>query len=246
MTLSHLARKAAKAECRFLTRALITAFPIMLLILPLLWLTGYPPEEWPYVSGIFTLSMIGAGTLTGCTTTLAARWAHRYASSVAARLGIEIEQPKDQNPRPGHGRTTRLGARTLRTMASWGLAIHILALVMTQTGMAPIETRFRANHPRNRRRGTDVHHRGTRRARIRHGTPPGNRPPLPGTAPQLDGHRRKDDLKPNRSRRGPRKDPLTGDAPPPAPARRPAPAPGCRREKRSRPASSSPRRWSSG
>ena len=98
MTLSHLARKAAKAECRFLTRALITAFPIMLLILPLLWLIGYPPEEWPYVSGIFTLSMIGAGTLTGYTTTLAARWAHRYAGSVAARLGIEIEQPKDQNP----------------------------------------------------------------------------------------------------------------------------------------------------
>ena len=142
MTLSHLTRKAAKAECRFLTRALITAFPIMLLILPLLWLTGYPPEEWPYVSGIFTLSMIGSGTLTGCTTTLAARWAHRYAGSVAARLGIEIEQPKDQNPRPGHGRTTRLGARTLRTMASWGLAIHILALVTTQTGMPPIETRF--------------------------------------------------------------------------------------------------------
>ena len=27
-------------------------------------------------------------------------------------------------------------------MVSWGLAIHILASVMTQTGMAPIETRF--------------------------------------------------------------------------------------------------------
>ena len=170
MTLSHLTRKAAKAECRFLTRALITAFPIMLLILPLLWLTGYPPEEWPYVSGIFTLSMIGAGTLTGCTTTLAARWAHRYASSVAARLGIEIEQPKDQNPRPGHVQHHQAGRQDTQDNGILGPGHPHPRVGDDADGNGSHRDPLRANHPRNRRRGTDVHHRGTRRARVRHGT----------------------------------------------------------------------------
>ncbi len=142
MTQSNLVKKTAKTEYPFPIRVLISASPAALVMLPLLWATGYPPEEWPFVSGIFALSLIGSRTLTGYTALLAAKWVHRYARSVAAKLGIELEQPENQAPRSGRGRMIMLGITSLLATASWGLALYILALVMAQTGMAPIGTHF--------------------------------------------------------------------------------------------------------
>ena len=142
MNQSDLLKKATKTEYPFPIRVLVSASPVVFVMLPLLWLTGYPPEEWPFVSGVFALSLIGSGTLTGCTALLATKWLHGYARAVATKLGIELEQPENRTPRSSRKRVIILGVISLLAMASWGLALYLLAFVMAQMGMPPIGTHF--------------------------------------------------------------------------------------------------------
>ena len=59
MNQSGLLKKATKAEYPFPIRVLMSASPVVFAMLPLLWLTGYPPEEWPFVSCRFHLESDG-------------------------------------------------------------------------------------------------------------------------------------------------------------------------------------------
>ena len=142
MNQSGLLKKATKAEYPFPIRVLMSAAPVVFAMLPLLWLTGCPPEEWPFVSVVFTLSLMGSGTLAGCTALLVTKWLHGYARAVAAKLGIEMEQPENRTPRSSRERIIIPGVISLLTMVSWGLALYLLAFVMAQMGMPPIGTHF--------------------------------------------------------------------------------------------------------
>ena len=136
-------KKATKTEYPYPVRVLLSSFPVAVVILPVLWLTGYPPEEWPFVCGVFVLSLLGSGTMISCAAMLAISRVYNYACMVAAKRGIEPNQPDRQTS----------GARQLRIIsaaitmllliaATWGLALYVLALVMAQLDMSPIGTRF--------------------------------------------------------------------------------------------------------
>ena len=127
MSQSSLLKKATKAEYPFPIRVLMSASPVVFTMLPLLWLTGYLPEEWPFVSVVFTLSLMGSGTLAGCIALLATKWLHGYARAVAAKLGIELEQPENRTPRSSLERVIIPGVISLLAMAYWGLALYLSA-----------------------------------------------------------------------------------------------------------------------
>ena len=66
MRRSEPLKKATKTEYSYPARVLLSSFPVAVVILPMLWLTGYPPEEWPFVCGVFALILLGSGTMIGC------------------------------------------------------------------------------------------------------------------------------------------------------------------------------------
>lgn len=135
--------KVTKVKYPYPVRVLLSSFPVAVVILPLLWLTGYPPEEWPFVSGVFALSLIGSGTMIGYAAMLAINQVYNYACTVAARRGIDPNQPDSQT---SGARQLRFISATITMLlliaATWGLALYVLALVMAQLGMPPIGARL--------------------------------------------------------------------------------------------------------
>ena len=143
MTQSNLVKEATKAKYPFPVRVVMSTIPAALVMLPILWLSEYPPEEWPFVSGVFTLSVVVSGTLIGCAAFLMVKRVYGYACAVAAKLGIDPDEPRD--PTSGSKRVSVIGTLVtmlLLGMASWGLALYALAFVMAQMAMAPIGTHF--------------------------------------------------------------------------------------------------------
>ena len=127
----------------FPLRVLMSAFPVMVVMLPVLWLTGYPPEEWPFVSGVFALSLIGSGTLVSYVAGLIVKRLHRYAREVAVRLGIDSDQFENQTPDSHLVRIIgTLVPVILLALAAWGLSLYVLAFVMEQMEMLPVGTHF--------------------------------------------------------------------------------------------------------
>ena len=143
MTQSDLVKEATKTRYPFPIRVVMSTIPVALVMLPILWLSEYPPEEWPFVSGVFALSLVGSGTLVGFIALLMVKRLYGYACAVAARLGIDPGEP--ENPTAGSKRVRAIGTlvtMSLLAMASWGLALYALALVMAQMAMLPLGTHF--------------------------------------------------------------------------------------------------------
>ena len=143
MKRSEPLKKATKTEYRYPVRVLLASFPVAVVILPVLWLTGYPPEEWPFVSGVFVLSLLGSGTMIGCAAMLTISRVYSYACMVAAKRGIDPSQPDSQTSGSRQLRIISAAITMLLLMAAtWGLALYALALAMAQLDMSPIGTRF--------------------------------------------------------------------------------------------------------
>ena len=135
--------KATKAEYPYPVRVLLSSFPVAVVILPVLWLTGYPPEEWPFVSGVFALSLLGAGTVVGYGAWLVVSKVYNYAGGVAARQGIDLNQTSEQASNDRSRRViSAIISMALLAMSTWGLALYVLALVMAQLAMPPIGAYF--------------------------------------------------------------------------------------------------------
>ena len=136
-------KKTTKAEYPFPVRVLLSSFPVAVVMLPVLWLAEYPPEEWPFISGVFALSLLGAGTLIGYGALLTAKKFYNYVCAVAARQGIDLNQPEGQTPGARSRRViSAIITMLLLAMATWGLALYVLALIMAQLAMPPIGTHF--------------------------------------------------------------------------------------------------------
>ena len=143
MTQSEEAKGATKNKWPFPIRVLLSALPVALIMLPLLWVLEYPAAEWPFVTGVFTLSLIGSGTLISLGAALAVKWVYDYACAVAAKKGVDLNDPEQQNA--GSQRMGMLSALlniAPLAMASWGLALYILGFVMAQMSMAPLGAHF--------------------------------------------------------------------------------------------------------
>ena len=131
--------KLTKTEYSYPARLLIASLPVAAVILPVLWLTGYPAEEWPFVSGVFALSVIGSGTIIGCAAMMSINRVYRYACIVAAKRGVDPNQPGNQTAGDRRLRVISTAITMLLLAAStWGLAFYILTLVMAQLGLSPI------------------------------------------------------------------------------------------------------------
>ena len=143
MNQSNLLPDEKRTEYPFPIRVLTAASPVMFVMLPLLWLTGYPAVEWPFVCGVFALSLIGSGTLTGYSALIATKWLYGYARTVATKLGIDLAQPENETESsPLRRAIFALVVMSLLAMASWGLALFVLGFVMERMGMVPIGTHF--------------------------------------------------------------------------------------------------------
>ena len=132
-------KEATKSNHPLPIRVLLTSVPATVAFLPILWWLKYPPSEWPFVAGVFCLSLIASGTLVSGVALMAVKQVHTYASAVAGRQGIDIHEPENSTP---EARITRaiwfLVIMLLLGMASWGLALYVLGLVMTMMAMEPI------------------------------------------------------------------------------------------------------------
>ena len=136
-------KQATKAKIPFPIRVVMSSLPVALIILPILWIVGYPSEEWPFVSGVFALSLVGSGTLIGSISLLAVTRLHNYACSVALKWGIDVDETENL---PDSSKRVRvisaIVAALLVSMATWGLALYTLALVMGQMAMDPLGSQF--------------------------------------------------------------------------------------------------------
>lgn len=143
MTQGERAKEETKSKWPFPLRVLLSALPVALIMLPLLWLLEYPAEEWPFIAGVFTLSLIGSGTLVSLGATLAVKRVYDYACAVAAKRGVNLNDPEQQSA--GSQRIGTLSALlniALLVAASWGLALFILGLVMSRMAMDPLGAHF--------------------------------------------------------------------------------------------------------
>ena len=158
-------KKTTKAEYPFPVRVLLSSFPVAVVILAVLWLAEYPPEEWPFISGVFALSLLGAGTVIGYGAVLAVNQVYNYASAVADRQGIDLNRPDGQTS----------GARSRRVVSCHN---HHVAPGNVHLGTSPLRTgvdngpirhgsyrnslrQDSACEPRNRSIGFLPHHRRT-------------------------------------------------------------------------------------
>ena len=136
-------KKSSKSEYPYPVRVLLSSFPVAVVMLPVLWLTEYPPDEWPFISGVFALSLLVAGTVIGYGALLAATQFYNYACAVAARQGIDLNQPDGQTSGARSRRViSAIVTMLLLAMATWGLALYALALITTQLAMPPIGAHF--------------------------------------------------------------------------------------------------------
>ena len=143
MTQLDSLKKKTKTKFPFPVRVLSGASPGIFVMLPILWLTEYPAKEWPFVSGVLVLCLIGSGTLAFGVAILAIKGLHRYARAVANKLGVVLDQPENETPSSNlAGVICAFVVFLLVTVSSWGLALYVLALVMALVGMAPIGAQF--------------------------------------------------------------------------------------------------------
>ena len=143
MRQSDLVNRTTKPEYLFQTQVLTLAIPVALVILPILWLTGYHPEEWPFISGVFALSFAGSCAFIFYVAQLTLKWVQAYGRTVTTKREMDTDQQETQPPSSNHVRIiTALVTGILFGTSCWGLALCVLAFVMAQTEMVPIGAHF--------------------------------------------------------------------------------------------------------
>ena len=141
MTQSDLAKKTTKTTPPFLIRVVVMSIPVTLVILLVLYFTGYSPEEWPFVSGVFALSSIGSSTVVSLMVLPVLKGLAGFIRAVAIRQEIDVKEPENPSPNFKRARAAVFLAMMLPVaMASWGLAFYTLILIMAGMAMAPIGT----------------------------------------------------------------------------------------------------------
>ena len=137
----HDSLKAAKS---LPTRTLAVGIPIFVVSLLVLSVSGYPMEEWPFVSCVLALSTFCSGMIIGRISGAVSARLNRYSYSVAIRLGADPEEI-EQDPELKR-RSLIAGVVILLPLgaATWGLALFSLSVVMEQIAMAPISAHFRS------------------------------------------------------------------------------------------------------
>ena len=138
-----LVEKMKEREKRFPVKLLGSVAPGVFVFLPMLWISGYPPEEWPFVAGVFVLALWLASLVVGGMALVAVKLLQRYAVAVAVRAGVDISEPQDE----GIGMlSVRLGSILVTVvligLASWGLGLYALGVVVNYMGMPQLGDRF--------------------------------------------------------------------------------------------------------
>ena len=120
-------------------RVVLAALPIAVVALPLLWWFGYPPEGWPFVAAVLTLSMIGSGALVREVTGLLSRWLERRARPVATKFGVDQVEFEDQPAGVRRFSLTVVVAYALAGGAtSWGITLYVLVFAVERVAAPPL------------------------------------------------------------------------------------------------------------
>ena len=138
----ELIRKAIEREYPFPIRVLRTALWVSFVILSILWLNEYPSEEWPFVSGVFVVSLWVASMIVWGLALVAVKLLGRYAAAVAARRGIEVTEPEKVSGTLGVRLASVLIPVVMLGMASWGLGLYALSVVIGYMEMPALGERL--------------------------------------------------------------------------------------------------------
>ena len=138
-----LVEKMKEREKRFSVKLLGSVAPVVCVFLPMLWISGYPPEEWPFMAGIFVLALWLAGVVVGGVALVALKLLQRYVVAVAARAGVDVSEPQDESVGM---RSVRLGSILVTVvligLAYWGLGLYALGVVVKYMGMPQLGDHF--------------------------------------------------------------------------------------------------------
>ena len=102
---------------------------------------GYPIAEWPFVSGVFAVSLLVSGSLVSGVLALVCKRLNDYGRLVLAERGVDInaEDTKESVPR-----ISRIIVGTVFFLlvvgAAWGLALTGLVFVIEFMAMPPLGT----------------------------------------------------------------------------------------------------------
>ncbi len=126
-------------------RAAVMGFPIALIAVAFLWITDYPPEQWPFIAGVLVICLFASAMLLQYSTLFVARLVNRYGRRVLLQRDIDPDVPE---PADSNRRSIRLLYAVvvflLLTGAVWGVALNILTLVMARLELPPFVDGFGA------------------------------------------------------------------------------------------------------
>ena len=121
----------------FLVRVLRLAIPLIVILSPMLWLTGYPTKEWATVAAILAFCAMGAGTVMGVVVMLILKKVSRQALAFSSTQGMDAEKTV-----ASANANAVFALRTFTMLsvgiATWGIAFYALTVVMGLMDMDPI------------------------------------------------------------------------------------------------------------
>ncbi len=124
-------------------RAFVVGFPLAVVSATFLWVTDYPPDEWPFIAGVLIICLFGAATVLQCSASFVARRLNRYGRRVLQQRGIDRDTHETPAPnRRAIGLLYALAVCLLLTITAWGAAMKLLMLVMARLEMPPLVDGF--------------------------------------------------------------------------------------------------------
>ena len=112
-------------------RALAVAVPLTVIEGVFLGLTGYPVEEWPFVAGLFTVSLLCCGFLLNCFLILVSKGLYLYGRGALANRAVGSGAADAEVAVPRGVLLGFLGCYVLLTGGVvWGLALSLLLFLL--------------------------------------------------------------------------------------------------------------------
>ena len=118
-------------DCPLWVRTLAVAVPLTVIEVVFLGLTGYPVEEWPFVAGLFTVSLLCCGFLLNCFLILASKGLYLYGRGALANRAVGAGAADAEVAVPRGVLLGFLGCYVLLTGgAVCGLALNLLLFLL--------------------------------------------------------------------------------------------------------------------
>ncbi len=120
----------------FLVMAFSIAVPLTIVSGVFLGVTGYPVEEWPFVSGVFVATLLMSGTLMVWLLIFLGKKLNSYGRLVLAERGIDVDSTVAETAVPtAFAVAASIVLVSLLIAVIWGPALKALVFVLDQMSM---------------------------------------------------------------------------------------------------------------